>query len=150
MGLIDRIAAVFKRADAAPGRTTSAEMPQPGRGPLELAGEWSAASDRRSKVRACREMYANDPRGEAVIATLARDIVRGGFAVEVTDAPSGQGDRAEQIADDLTKRLDLAQRLDDWVRLTLRDGDSFLELTVDESLNISQVTRKPMLEVREV
>jgi hypothetical protein len=148
MGLIDRIAAVFKRAEVAPTQTTSAEMPQSGRGPLELAGEWSAASDRRSKVRACREMYANDPRGEAVIATLARDIVRGGFAVDVTDAPSGQGDRAEQIADDLTKRLDLAQRLDDWVRLTLRDGDSFLELSVDDSLNISQVTRKPTLEVR--
>jgi hypothetical protein len=148
MGLIDRIAAVFRRAEAVPGRTTSAEMPQPGRGPLELASEWSAASDRRSKVRACREMYANDPRGEAVIATLARDIVRGGFAVEVTDAPSGQADRAEQIVEDLTKRLDLAQRLDDWVRLTLRDGDSFLELTVDDSLNISQVTRKPTLEVR--
>lgn len=148
MGLIDRIAAVFRRAETAPVRTTNAEMPQPGRGPLELAGEWRAASDRKAIVKACREMYANDPRGEAVIATLARDIVRGGFDVEVTQSPSGQAARAEQIADDLTTRLDLGQRLDDWVRLTLRDGDSFLELSVDDSLNISQVTRKPTLEVR--
>jgi len=147
MGLIDRIAAVFRRTEVAPTRTTSAEMPQPGRGPLELAGEWRAASDRKAIVKACREMYANDPRGEAVITTLGRDIVRGGFDVEVT-APAGQAERAEQIADDLTVRLDLAQRLDDWVRLTLRDGDSFLELSVDDSLNISQVTRKPTLEVR--
>jgi hypothetical protein len=148
MGLIDRIAAVFRRTETPPGRTTSGEMPQPGRGPLELTGEWRAASDRKAIVKACREMYANDPRGEAVIATLGRDIVRGGFEVDVTDAPSGQAERAEQIADDLTQRLDLAQRLDDWVRLTLRDGDSFLELSVDDSLNISQVTRKPTLEMR--
>ena len=148
MGLIDRIAAMFKRAEVAPARTTDAEMPAPGRGPLELANEWRAASDRKTIVKACREMYANDPRGVTVIETLARDIVRGGFEVEVTDAASGQGDRAEQIADDLTTRLSLDQRLDDWVRLTLRDGDSFLELSVDDGLNISQVTRKPTLEMR--
>ena len=77
-------------------------MPQPGRGPLELAGEWRAASDRKAIVKACREMYANDPRGEAVIATLARDIVRGGFEVEVHEAAGAQAERAVQIADDLT------------------------------------------------
>lgn len=150
MGLIDRISAMFRRTGTAeqPARTTDAEMPLNVRGPLELAGEWRAASDRRSIVKACREMYANDPRGEAVITTLARDIVRGGFDVEVTDAPAGQEELAEEIAEDLVERLDMAQRLDDWLRLTMRDGDSFLELSVDDSLHISQVTRKPTLELR--
>jgi hypothetical protein len=149
MGLIDRIAAMFRRTETAPARTTSAEMPQQGRGPLELAGEWRAASDRRSVVKACREMYGGDPRGEAVISTLARDIVRGGFEVATgAGADKRIADEASAIATELMTRLDLVQRLDDWVRLSLRDGDSFLELSVDDGLDICQVTRKPTLEMR--
>jgi hypothetical protein len=151
MGLIDRIAGLFRQVETKPARTTDAEMPAPGRGPLDLAGDYRAASDRRSVVKACRVMYESDPRGEAVISTLARDIVRGGFEVtfdEGAGAPARAQEEAKQIADDLVKRLDLSQRLDDWVRLSLRDGDSFLELSVDENLDIAAVTRKPTLEVR--
>jgi hypothetical protein len=55
--------------------------------------------------------------------------------------------RAEEIAKELIKRLDLFSRLDDWVRLALRDGDSFLEVSIDENLQIVDVTRKPTLEM---
>ena len=39
--------------------------------------------------------------------------------------------RAQEAADGLVGRLKLISRLDDWTRLTLRDGDSFLECAVD-------------------
>ena len=149
MGLIDRVAAIFRR-DAAeePARTTSGEMQMPGPAPLDLAAQMRAASDRRSVVKVCREMYREDPRARGVIGTLARDMVRGGCEVVITEAPAGQGARAEEVVAALAERLDLNQRLDDWLRLTLRDGDSFLEVGVDDRMEIAEVTRKPTLEVR--
>ncbi|MCX6786836.1 MAG: hypothetical protein NTU85_03445 [Candidatus Kaiserbacteria bacterium] len=172
MGLMDRVARVFGRGagaqGAAKGLTTSDAAPRAAgqQGPLDIAAELRAARDRRAIVLACREMYEGDTRAEGVIRTLARDIVRGGCGVEVTgvkgqesgvrsqesgvrsQGAGGQARRAQEVADALLLRLDLNQRLDDWVRLTLRDGDSFLELSVDEGLEIAAVTRKPTLEVR--
>lgn len=154
MGLIDRVAQMFRRPAGAVA-TTSDELVRPSGGPLSLADVMLASSDRQATVRACREMYANDPRAEGVIRTLARDMVRGGCAVEVsglhgdgTGASGGQAARAQEVADELLARLDLAQRLDDWIRLTLRDGDSFLELAVSGDLQIVDVSRKPTLEMR--
>src|SRR5690606_3871990 len=86
----------------------------------------------------------DDPRPEQVLATLARDVMKGGFALDVS------GERAEaalEVANALVERLGLATRLDDWVRLTLRDGDSFLEIGVTEAGEVAEVTRKPTLEM---
>jgi len=144
MGLLDRVAAVFRRSALTPRQTTSDELPVSAASPLSLAAEWRAASDRRSMVTACREMYRSDTRARGVIQTLARDIVRAGFTVEVE-----QGDqRAVEIAEQLAERLDISQRLDDWIRLALRDGDTFLELGVDANLDVVEVSRKPTLELR--
>ncbi len=147
MGLIEQIGRLFGRgqAQADAGRTTSDEMPRPPAQPLALSERMRGETDRRSVVAACREMYRTDPRARGVIRTLARDMVRGGFTVE---AEGPQGVRAEEGAEELIERLGLAQRLDDWVRLTLRDGDSFLELSVNGRNEIVEVTRKPTLQVR--
>lgn len=147
MALIDRIAALFGRGQGAAVRTTADETALlRGPSPLDLAGEMAASRSRTAVIRACREMYGADTRGKAVISRLATDMVRGGFKVEME--PGGQSQAAQEIADALIARLNLELRLDDWVRLSLRDGDSFLELGVDDRMEISSVTRKPTLEMR--
>ena len=100
---------------------------------------------RRAMVEDCRNMYAHDPRVAGFINSLARDAVKGGFAVQVHQAADVDGTLL--IATDLIERLRLFSRIDDWVRLTLRDGDSLLELGVDREQLIRQVTRKPTLEM---
>ncbi|MFP4344249.1 MAG: hypothetical protein ACLFU8_06125 [Anaerolineales bacterium] len=140
MSLIDRITDLFRRSQPEDQPTTAAEMPQ-GRRPTAAARRFSTDRSRQEKVRRCREMYADDPRGKEVVKALARDMVKSGFTVATRDA------RAEEITKDLVRRLDLFSRIDDWVRLALRDGDSFLEVSIDENLEIVDVTRKPTLEM---
>jgi hypothetical protein len=87
-------------------------------------------------------MYEQDSRAKRSIRTLARDIVGGGWTVDV----AGNGPAAE-VAADLQKRMDLVKRMDDWIRLTVRDGDSFLEVGVNERMEIAEITRKPTLQM---
>ena len=109
-----------------------------------FAVNFGAQRDRRSKVLDCREMANDDPRAKQSIATLARDVTKGGFALTISGPRAAD---AQAAADALIKRLDLFTRLDDWTRLTLRDGDSFLELGVAGSNEIVEATRKPTLEM---
>jgi len=140
MGLKERITAAWQRMQAPAAETTT---PPPTR--QELATwNFGAQIDRRSVMLDCRQMVEDDPRAEQSIATLARDVAKGGFTVKVTGARSAA---AQDAANALIERLDLATRIDDWLRLSLRDGDSFLELGVMSSGEIAEVTRKPTLEM---
>lgn len=103
----------------------------------ELLRKFMADGDRSSVIETCRQMYKTDTRAKAVIQTLARDATKGGFQLETKDA------RALDVAKALVDRLKLKGRLDDWARLTWRDGDSFLEIGVNARMEIARVTRKP-------
>jgi hypothetical protein len=142
--LIDRVRALL-RPNREKVTTTSTEMVAPQR-PREGAQQFSADRQRMDMVKRCREMYETDPRAAGVIRALARDMTRGGFTVSAPDNPG-----AEELVAAMVKRLDLGSRLDDWVRLSLRDGDSFLEVGVGDgvigALEIQQVTRKPTLQM---
>ena len=146
MGLIDQVARFFRGLGGGTGLTlgapTTTEEVIPPLRPTLLTERLRAEVDRRSIVTVCRRMYRTDPRAEGAIRTLARDMVRGGFTVSVP----GHAD-AEEIATSLVQRLSLEQRLDDWVRLTLRDGDSFLELGINGQREIAKITRKPALQM---
>ncbi|MBN2392163.1 MAG: hypothetical protein JXR84_15655, partial [Anaerolineae bacterium] len=96
---------------------------------------------RTAVVKTCQKMYDEDPRADEVLHTLAQDMVGKGLTV-TTGNP-----QADEIATALIERLDLVSRLDDWVRLTARDGDSFLEVEVSDAREIVGVTRKPTLEM---
>lgn len=114
-----------------------------------LARQLEVEQSRRAIVTQCREMYATDPRCEGLIDKLASDSVRGGFTLTVKNSPLRQAQdtaQAQAIADDLVKRLSLSLRLDDWLRMAQRDGDLFLELSLD-GRDITGVTRKPSLEM---
>ncbi len=143
MSLLDRITALFKPKAAAPTTADRGTAPAPASSNYgALAEQFKAETGRAQLVAQCRQMYQEDTRVRRILGTLARDAVKGGFTVKVRDA------RAQESADRLIQRLQLSTRLDDWARLTFRDGDSFLELGVDEGRQIALVTRKPTLKMR--
>lgn len=140
MGLIDRFQALFRPATTEQPATAVTPPPRV----ATLLQLFSAERDRRSVVNDCRLMYDEDPRAKEVVNTLARDAVKGGFELRV------EGKRAKEaktIADELLERVKFWQRIDDWSRLALRDGDLFLELGCNIGGDIVEVSRKPTLEI---
>jgi len=73
---------------------------------------------------------------------LARDIVKGGYILHSKDK------RALEVAQAMQERLKLNQKLDDYVRLAARDGDLFLQVEISEGMQIVDVSRKPMRQMR--
>lgn len=143
MGLIEYFTTLLRRSQPVV-HTTSAEVRPPPRPTAELR-RFQVEQDRRSIIEICRRMVDEDPRAEGVLDTIARDASRGGFQVKVTRGP-GAG-QARQVAADLIERLGLYELIASWVKLTQKDGDSFLEVSVDESGDIVAVTRKPTLQM---
>lgn len=142
MSLFDRIGRIFKREKAATTTLDLSQASAPAQH-MELAERFRADRERAQIMHTCRKMYADDTRAKGVLKAIARDAIKGGFRVMVTNNLI-----AQEIAEALTRRLKLVSVLDDWVRMTLRDGDSFIEVGIDEELNISAVTRKPTLQMR--
>ena len=138
--ILDRFTALWGRRNTALPVVTAPEVkPTP-----TASVNFTAQRDRRSRVTDSREMVAEDPRPKQALATLARDATKGGVTLQIT------GPRAEQAqaaADALFARVKLFARIDDWSRLTFRDGDSFLEVGVAANGEIVELTRKPTLEM---
>ncbi len=114
-------------------------------GQQSIVGEYEkmkADRDRISIIKTCRQMYKQDPRVKKALHMYSTDIVKVGFLVKTKD------EIAKQIAKDMQKRLGLNKRLQDVVRLTGRDGDSFYEPVVDDQLNIIEISRKPTMRMR--
>lgn len=107
----------------------------------DLYERFAADRAREAVVKTCREMYKTDPRVEKAHRFYARDIVRAGILIKTED------ENAKKIADALIRRLDLNQKLEDAVRLTARDGDSFYQVVVDEQLNVSALKRMSTLKM---
>src|SRR6185295_11134269 len=142
--LIDRFTNLFRRQTPPDVRTTTLEVPPPPR-PTAALTTFTIERDRRAIVALCRKMVDEDPRAEGVLKTLARDATRGGFTVKVKQGPGSAA--ATREANALIERLGLIELIGDWVELTTRDGDSFLEVTVDGNGDIVRVTRKPTLQL---
>ena len=117
------------------------EQPAPVVNEDSLVARFQVERSRMATIKDCRAMYDGDPRVEKMHRDYARDLLRNGFLIQTKD------EQAKQIADALQKRLNLNQRLEDWLRLSMRDGDSFLEISVDDAMQISKVTRKPTLKM---
>ena len=141
--ILDRITSLWtRRAAQAPAVVTAPPPDQVRSTPATIT--FTAERDRRARVNDARDMVLEDPRPKRALQTLASDATKGGFTLSIT------GPRAEQAqaaADALIKRVNLFARLDDWARLTFRDGDTFLELGVAANGEIAEVTRKATLEM---
>jgi len=135
--IIDRITALFRRDH--PKTTADEVVRQRPRPAADLISKLRSSNERAAIIKDSRTMYQSDTRAESIMQTLARDAVAGGFMVDADD------DNAIEIAHALRDRLKLNGRLDDWSRLTFRDGDTFLEIGVTNDLKIVDVTRKPTL-----
>lgn len=142
MGLIERFQALFRPREKQEQPATLATSPMR---PSSLVERFSAERDRRSIIEDARRMYKEDPRARGIIQTVARDAVKNGFELTV-EGPRAQ--EAQRIGTELLDRLDFWARIDDWVRLTLRDGDSFLEVAANGTGDIVHVSRKPTLEMQ--
>lgn len=139
--LIDRFTALWR------SRTQQAEVVTTTPAPssvMSAVAAFNTQRDRRSRILDSRAMLDEDPRPEQSIATLARDVAKGGFTLQITGQ---RAEEAQAVAEALIQRLELVMRIDDWMRLTLRDGDSFLELGATTAGEIAEVTRKPVLEM---
>ncbi len=141
MGLIDRLTNLFRKKQPGAEPTTADEHPTPAR-LMDSIEMFRAERDRAGVVAACRDMYRTDARVKRIIGTLARDAVRGGFTIQSDDT------RAMQVATDMVQRVRLTDRIDDWIRLALRDGDTLLEVGITARNEIAELTRKPTLEMR--
>jgi hypothetical protein len=138
--LMQRVNAFFNPSVQGAGSTAT---PAPGANAVTAEYEkLKTDRDRLAIVKACRTMYMEDPRVEKAHRFYARDVVRAGFIVKTKNL------EAKQAAAELAKRLDVNQLLENAVRETSRDGDSFFEVVVDERLNITQLSRKPTLVMR--
>jgi hypothetical protein len=145
MALRDQITNFIQRILPSKPATTADLERDSGGGATKMVELFKLDRDRRSIVTESRKMYDEDPRVEGAIEAIARDCTTGGYQVVVSGG-SQQAD-AQQVADDLLKRVKLNDRLYDWLRLTLRDGDTFLESGVDRDRLIQSITRKPTLQM---
>jgi len=138
--LIDRITRLFGDAPDASGTVTTQSPVGPRtQTQLDVAQRFMPDRDRQERLATARQMYEDDTRAKEVLKSMARDVMMGGYELIIEDA--GAADSAAM----LEKQLDLQRSLENWVRLCFRDGDLFLEIGVDDSFNIVEVTRKPII-----
>ena len=111
----------------------------------DIYSRFKVERDRNSIIKDCRGMYDDDPRVEKMHRMYARDLLRGGFVLKTDNT------QASDIVAALQERLKLNQALEDWLRLSMRDGDTFLEVTPAQvsgsSFQVAGVTRKPTLQM---
>lgn len=144
MGVREAINALFNRNQKAVETTAIATSPVSGSNSnvTDVYAKLKADSDRLSVIRTCRVMYDTDSRVKKALRTYARDLVRSGFFIKT------ENKEAMAIANAMQKRLKLSRKIQDMVKLTGRDGDSFYELVIDENFDISQLSRKPTMRMR--
>ena len=143
--LRDRINQLFGRAKRQEQpRTLVTTLPpeRPSQEPMDIAAKFKAETERKAVIEECRKMYKTDLRIKKAFRMLAQDTLKGGFSVKTDNT------QAKAEADALFTRLGLNQKLERYVRLSPRDGDSFLQAVIDEGLNIVSLTRKPTLKMR--
>lgn len=143
MGLIDRFQNLFKRNQPAPTASTVTAVAPPYR-PSATARLLAEETDRRTLVRECMAMYRADTRVREILQAVARDATRGGFELTVEGPRAAE---AKAIATEMLERVDFWKWIEPWVRLTLRDGDAFLELVADGAGDLVEISRKPTLEM---
>ena len=129
---------LFRKAEE-PEQTPVGDVVRSDVNTTETLERLQADRERIAIIQTCRLMYKRDARVEKMHRIMARDLVRGGFIVKTTHPA------AKQAAQDLQARLNLNQRCEDYSRLTARDGDSFIELSVGADRLIQEVSRKPTL-----
>src|SRR5688572_26738826 len=119
--LADRFKAFFNPNPSLPSPNGRAPIGEGSTAPVvteDVYSRFKVERDRNAVIKDCRTMYKGDPRVEKMHRRYAQDIMRGGYFVKTKNAD------ALLIAGLMQARLKLNQKLENWLRLTLRDGDS--------------------------
>lgn len=140
MAIRDTINRIFNRGSQVEV-TTADEVQQEidSRRAPDVYSLFDTNQSRAAVIKHSREIYKTDTRARQILQTVSRDATKAGFQIDTDNT------RAKEIADAMVKRLKLQSRLDDWVRLTFKDGDSFLQAAVNRQRLITDITRKPTL-----
>lgn len=94
----------------------------------------SQREDRRSKIQDSTEMANTDPRVARMLYKLRTDSCVNGVSVEVQSASNESAkDAAQEIIDTFMERCKVVKKLPGWVKATVRDGEAFLEVVVDDN-----------------
>ncbi|MGE0278121.1 MAG: hypothetical protein AB7R40_22225 [Nitrospiraceae bacterium] len=140
--LILRFQNLFRRRETTVAEPATIVEPPPR--PLAATRLFQVEMDRRSIVTDCRGMYDTDTRAQGVIDTLAADAVKDGFTLEVSGRRAAE---AQAMAEETLERVGFWDNIEDWVRETLNEGDTFLEMAATQDGDIVGVSRKPTLEL---
>lgn len=138
---IQRFQALFAPREQQQTAITTVAPPER---PTALMNLFAAEQGRRPLIDDCRRMYDEDTRAQDIIDTMASDSVKGAFELRVDGRNAKQ---AKQIADDLLNRIEFFNNIEQWIRETFIDGDTFLELGANSAGDIVEITRKPTLEL---
>jgi len=146
--LADRVKAFMNPSPTLPSPNGRASFGEGSVSPViteDIYSRFKVERDRNSIIKDCRGMYDDDPRVEKMHRMYARDLLRGGFVLKTDNT------KASDVVAALQERLKLNQALEDWLRLSMRDGDSFLEVTpaqiTGSTWQVENVTRKPTLQM---
>lgn len=148
--IVTQIKNIFKKADTAPTTNDTIQNQKPSTlvtTPPSVFNRYTIQglnTSRYDRLTYCNSMYEEDGRVQESTNTLSRDIVKDGFEIFIKDGPK----KAQRIADDLIKRLNLNLLLYDFVRRTFLDGESFLEIGINSNREIIAVKRHETLNMR--
>jgi hypothetical protein len=145
MGLRDIVSKIFSGSKPAQQTTAQSVTPSPsqaGNASIATLERFRGEMTRAEEIRTCRIMYRTDPRIKKAHRKYSQDMVKGGFVVKTSHAAALEAAKA------LQKRLNLNHLLEDFGRLSQRDGNSFIQLEINEQMQICSLTRKPTLRMR--
>ena len=93
----------------------------------------SVREDRRSVITDCITMEKQDPRIDRLYYKMASDATVGGFTVKVDTAPTeGIKIQSQSVIDRVLEDCDVMDKQRGWMVNALREGDTFLEIIVDD------------------
>lgn len=99
--------------------------------------------DRRGQVQLMREMDRKDGRVKTVHSRVARDVVKGGLILQVSERVSSETLKREWLAFKARLQLDKSEKLKSDARGLVLEGNLPLQLVLDERQDVACAIRMP-------
>lgn len=99
--------------------------------------------DRRSQVLLMRQMDQQDGRVKTVHSRVARDVIRGGLLLQVSERVSSETLKREWIAFKARLQLDKSEKLKSDARGFVMEGNLPLQLVLDGQQDVASAIRMP-------
>lgn len=100
---------------------------------------YDTQSARNQIARACVNAYKSDSRVQAVVDTLSRDTVKGGFILNTKNS------EAKDVALEMLDRVNAYDNLEDWMKVVFNYGNLYKQIVIDGDNNIVKLSPTPTL-----